>query len=463
MPCPLCGDNCTCSYVPPRASGRKGASDARVKVPSEPVSPQVFATSSPPNEAIGTSSERNLDSFVVHSELFEATEEQFIASLSKPLREPEFQMDSNHRARVRYTPAESAPEGAAKSGDISNELPSSRARSGIEREFAEREQLESSLEQQSQYWREEVASRVNSYRTRRSRKRLAGEFSMKLNFDTPTGIRAAAAQVAQEWPQSVADVEPTPAMSKPPAIPAHPFQDAPELLEDENPEPPTAKIAEAPKIIEFPRPDPPPQPSQRREPSWELLFPLGDELAEPVLDRLRIVEAPEAIEVPAPAPISDIELGESAEEEELGSPDPAFDLPLQVASLPQRFTAALLDWLVVLIATAGFAMIVMKTAAGIPHSRVALAFALLVPIIFWAAYQYLFLVHAGRTPGMQMTNLVLSTFGGIPARRQIRRWRALVLVLSFVSLGLGFLWALFDEDTLCWHDKVTRTYLTPRR
>jgi hypothetical protein len=34
------------------------------------------------------------------------------------------------------------------------------------------------------------------------------------------------------------------------------------------------------------------------------------------------------------------------------------------------------------------------------------------------------------------------------------------MVLSAVSLGFGFLWALFDQDSLCWHDKMTRTYLT---
>jgi hypothetical protein len=26
---------------------------------------------------------------------------------------------------------------------------------------------------------------------------------------------------------------------------------------------------------------------------------------------------------------------------------------------------------------------------------------------------------------------------------------------------LGFLWALWDEDHLCWQDRISRTYLTP--
>ena len=36
------------------------------------------------------------------------------------------------------------------------------------------------------------------------------------------------------------------------------------------------------------------------------------------------------------------------------------------------------------------------------------------------------------------------------------------MILSAVSLGLGFAWAFFDEDTLCWHDRMTRTYSTLR-
>jgi hypothetical protein len=42
----------------------------------------------------------------------------------------------------------------------------------------------------------------------------------------------------------------------------------------------------------------------------------------------------------------------------------------------------------------------------------------------------------------------------------MRRWRALMMLLSGASLGFGFLWAFFDQDYLGWHDRMTRTYLT---
>ena len=74
-------------------------------------------------------------------------------------------------------------------------------------------------------------------------------------------------------------------------------------------------------------------------------------------------------------------------------------------------------------------------------------------------YQYLFLVYAGTTPGMQLAHLQLITFEGEPARRQVRRGRSVAMLLSLLSLGLGLIWALLDEDTLCWHDRITRTYM----
>ena len=60
---------------------------------------------------------------------------------------------------------------------------------------------------------------------------------------------------------------------------------------------------------------------------------------------------------------------------------------------------------------------------------------------------------------MQMAHLRLITFDGGPARRHTRRGRSVAMVLSTLSLGLGLVWALLDEDTLCWHYRITRTYV----
>ena len=81
--------------------------------------------------------------------------------------------------------------------------------------------------------------------------------------------------------------------------------------------------------------------------------------------------------------------------------------------------------------------------------------------VLWIAYQYLLLVYSGTTPGLRIAKLRLECFDGSPAPRRLRRWRVLASVLSTVSLGLGYAWCFLDEDALCWHDRITRTYTAP--
>ena len=83
-----------------------------------------------------------------------------------------------------------------------------------------------------------------------------------------------------------------------------------------------------------------------------------------------------------------------------------------------------------------------------------------IPIFFWTVYHYLLLVYGGKTAGMQMANLSLHSFNGqVPGWKQRKR-RVYSMMFSLVSMGLGFAWALVDEDCLCWHDRMTRTFLT---
>jgi hypothetical protein len=58
--------------------------------------------------------------------------------------------------------------------------------------------------------------------------------------------------------------------------------------------------------------------------------------------------------------------------------------------------------------------------------------------------------------------LELTRFDGSPASRSLRRWRVLASFLSAASLGMGYAWVFLDEDSLCWHDRITHTYLGPK-
>ena len=77
-------------------------------------------------------------------------------------------------------------------------------------------------------------------------------------------------------------------------------------------------------------------------------------------------------------------------------------------------------------------------------------------------YQYLLLVHSGSTPGLKLARLELRRFDSGPVPRRLRRWRVLASVLSGLSLALGYAWCFMDEDELCWHDRITHTYMAPK-
>jgi len=387
---------------------------------------------------------------------------------------------------------------------------------GVEREFAVREALESQLNRQAERWREEVANRVEGYRTRRSRSRLAGEFSMKFDFDAPAPSSPRSSQSAPDeaeghdhaWDAAVsspggahAALALDPAYCSPvvpaslvenggvqdqiiaeglvslkPAesvglagavIPAGAIENPARIsLPSPGTSAPVAKPApltqetlrESPprrKIIEFPRSLIFPDSNDSSSFDW-------NELAEPVSLTPRILDVPETVAVPAP-PLADLALDTDKDAEEVTDFATEFDLPLEVAPLPLRITAALVDWLLVVVATAVFAIIVLRNVTGVTFSKPVLGLAAMLPMVFWACYQYLFLVHGAATPGMQLAHLRLSTFDSLAPSRMRRRCRAVVMVLSCASLGFGFLWALIDEYNLCWHDKMTRTYLKYER
>ena len=43
----------------------------------------------------------------------------------------------------------------------------------------------------------------------------------------------------------------------------------------------------------------------------------------------------------------------------------------------------------------------------------------------------------------------------------VRLFRVGAAGLSVLAAGLGILWALVDEESLTWHDHISKTYPTP--
>lgn len=201
------------------------------------------------------------------------------------------------------------------------------------------------------------------------------------------------------------------------------------------------------KIIEFPGL------------SWGPLSPPPDQLAEPVMDWPRILEVPEV--TPPPPALGGITI-ETARVEE-PEKRPGIDIPLQPAPLARRLLASIIDGIIIGVASGVFGVIFWKVVLVRPPDVQLATLAAGIPCAFWAAYQYLLIVYAGNTAGLWLAGLQLSRFDGTPARRSLRRWRVLASYLSAASLGMGYAWVFLDEDSLCWHDRITHTYLAPRK
>ena len=92
-----------------------------------------------------------------------------------------------------------------------------------------------------------------------------------------------------------------------------------------------------------------------------------------------------------------------------------------------------------------------------------------VPFLLGAAlgvalfYKSLWYMANADTPGLHFAGLRLVDFDGRAPRREQRRLRQMAGVLSLVSVGLGLIWALVDEEGLTWHDHISKTFPTADR
>lgn len=302
-------------------------------------------------------------------------------------------------------------------------------------------------------WRDEVSARLHRYRARR-KPRAPRYPSLRLKFEMPEN----------SWPTSVRNADavaglPTSQLSsgmasrQSVAMDCAEIEVAPEV--EAAPRPPAETVASAlpeqhraettAKIIEFPRPAYAP-PSRLHE------------LADPVIDRPRILEAPEV--VPPPPALGGITIEEAVKAE----PErrPGIDMPLRPAALGERTLAVAIDGLIVLLSGAVFAAIFFQLSHQRPTPVQVIAPGSVLLVVCWAVYQYLLLVYSGTTLGLRALKLQLYRFDGMLPNRRLRRWRVLGSLLSGISLGMGYAWQFLDEDQLCWHERVTKTYLAPR-
>lgn len=132
---------------------------------------------------------------------------------------------------------------------------------------------------------------------------------------------------------------------------------------------------------------------------------------------------------------------------------------LHHAPLGLRLMAIVVDAALVTGTVIGLAALLGSKLQHLPALKTSEICALAALAMLGALYQFLFLSYGKATPGMRWAQISLCTFDDeIPSSLQVRA-RLVAMLLSLAPVGLGVLWALFDDDHLSWHDRLSQTYL----
>lgn len=129
------------------------------------------------------------------------------------------------------------------------------------------------------------------------------------------------------------------------------------------------------------------------------------------------------------------------------------------AGLARRLGAVLYDSLLLtaLLMLASFAYLPLTEHVLSPPVRRALHQLLLLAASF--AYFAGFWTRGGQTLGLKTWRLRLVSRDGGPVTGVQALKRFLAAIVSWLCLGLGFLWVLMDRDRLAWHDRFSGTRL----
>ena len=87
----------------------------------------------------------------------------------------------------------------------------------------------------------------------------------------------------------------------------------------------------------------------------------------------------------------------------------------------------------------------------LPHQITSFAVIYVFLVGFWS--------RSGSTLGMLAWGLRVETPDGKAPSIRAASIRFAAAILSWIPLGLGFLWQLWDKDQLAWHDRLSGTRL----
>jgi len=151
-------------------------------------------------------------------------------------------------------------------------------------------------------------------------------------------------------------------------------------------------------------------------------------------------------------------LPEEHEEPYEAPEEPPSDL-YPVATLRERRRAAVIDAACLAFAYGGFLALFGSLGGQFTLSKLSAAVCFSTFAFVYVQYFGLFTIFGGTTPGMMVRGLQVASFSGEPPTPKQLFWRTAGYMISAGTFFLGFFWALWDEDAMTWHDRLSRTYL----
>lgn len=132
---------------------------------------------------------------------------------------------------------------------------------------------------------------------------------------------------------------------------------------------------------------------------------------------------------------------------------------IDLAPLSRRLLALFVDTALIGAAVIAAGWMFVENTTSLPGPRAMAMGAMATFVAATVLYEVLFFTLAHATPGMRYAHIGLWTFANEQPTREQRLRRLWTTALSVLPVGLGLLWSLFDEERLCWHDRLSQTYL----
>jgi len=136
------------------------------------------------------------------------------------------------------------------------------------------------------------------------------------------------------------------------------------------------------------------------------------------------------------------------------------DCDAPVAAPMHRACAAAIDGSMILIAYGLFLTVFHLLGGSFPSRKPVILVMGAAAVAIAMFYGFIWVCAGGQTPGMRALRLTLINFDGYPPDGMSRWLRYLGACLGYCAGGLGLLWALLDEESLAWHDHISKTFPT---